>query len=148
MGRTAGAWLVLLGVTLFAAQAAAAASVAPSAVPVSALGGIRPGSWRIRTLGSGGPARQRLCVADAAGLIQVRHGPIACTRFVIADNARDATVHYSCPGAGWGRTSLRIDSDLLVQIETQGIADNAPFAFKAEARRTGSCGQARAPAVR
>jgi len=58
---------------------------------------------------------------------------------VIKDDSDRATVHYTCPGLGWGRTSLLVETPRLVRINSQGIAGRAPFAFDAEARRTGEC---------
>jgi hypothetical protein len=49
------------------------------------------------------------------------------------------TVQYTCRGRGFGRTHIRRETDRLVQIDTQGIADSRPFAFSVEARRTGDC---------
>ena len=43
-------------------------------------------------------------------------------------------------GRGYGRTSIRLETDRLVQIRTQGIADGLPFEYSAEARRVGDCG--------
>jgi hypothetical protein len=49
-------------------------------------------------------------------------------------------VHYTCPGAGHGRTTVRVETPRLVQIESQGMARNEPFAIRLEGRRTGNCG--------
>ncbi len=119
--------------------AGCAVLLAAAAVPSpGALDTLQPGMWQIRTLGAVKSERS-LCVADPAALVRLRHGTAACTQLVISNTSREATVHYSCPGAGWGRTSLRLESPVQATIDTQGIAENAPFAFKAEARRTGSC---------
>lgn len=122
-----------------AASPATRAAEPPRTAP--ALAFVRPGLWQV-TSDEAGVAPRRLCVEDAAALVQVRHGDGACSRLVIASGERDATVHYSCPGAGWGRTSLRVEGAETVRIDTQGIADSAPFAFRAEARRAGACGAA------
>ena len=42
-------------------------------------------------------------------------------------------MHYTCPGAGHGRTSIRSETNRLVQIDTQGIADGKPFSQAIEA---------------
>jgi hypothetical protein len=65
---------------------------------------------------------------------------VACSRLVIENERTSATVHYSCPGAGWGRTTLRITTPRSARIDTQGIAANAPFDVSVDARRTGDCG--------
>ena len=110
---------------------------AASASP-AALSPLRPGLWTLRQAGAG-QMPQRLCVSDPAQFIQVRHQGNVCSRLVLADQGHDATIHYSCPGAGWGRTELRVESATSLRIDTQGIADNAPFAYRAEARRDGDC---------
>lgn len=133
-GRALGRALFML--------AAAVAIAAPAATdvrsPLFALAMLQQGLWQLR--GEGEPTRT-ICVADPYALIQLRHKATACARLVIANQKSTATVHYSCPGAGWGRTTLRVETPRLATIDTQGIADNAPFAFKAEARRIGSCGE-------
>lgn len=119
--------------------AAIAQAPAEPAVP-AALSGLQPGNWRLRMLeGSAGAARD-ICIADPRLLLQIRHGAAACERFVVADEAKVATVSYTCGGTASGRTSLRLAEHGVVRIDSQGIADNAPFAFVAEAQRTGACG--------
>ncbi len=115
-----------------------AATPRPAPAPLAAL---QPGLWQIRMLGAG-PQRE-LCLADPTALVQLRHGAASCTRLVISSFGHDATIHYSCPGSGWGRTSVYVESPDQVSIDSQGIAENAPFAFKAEAKRTGRCTRAR-----
>lgn len=113
------------------------AAVAASPRP-AVLDDIRPGLWEIAADGPGASPR-RLCVDAAEALVQIAHPGAACSRLVVADAEHRATVHYSCPGAGWGRTSLRVGADGDVAIDTQGIAANAPFAWAATARRAGDC---------
>lgn len=103
---------------------------------LNALTALAPGQWELSIAGE---APRRMCVASPEALLQIRHRDSACTRLVIADAKASATVHYSCPGAGWGRTTLRVSTPGAVRIATQGIADNAPFDFEATARRTGDC---------
>ena len=67
---------------------------------------------------------------------------------VIGSDAGGATIHYSCPGAGWGRTTIKVSTPRAVSIDTQGIADNAPFAFTSQARRVGECGKVAPEPVR
>ena len=120
---------------IFAASALAATSeVRP---PLSALAMLQPGLWQLKTEGE---APRNICIADPYALIQLRHRANACGRLVIANEKSSATIHYSCPGAGWGRTTIRAETPRLARIDTQGIADNEPFAFTAEARRLGPCG--------
>lgn len=118
----------------------------PAQAPVlPALSLVQPGQWALKARDAA--ENRSICVADPRALLQVRHNGFSCNRFVIASNAKDATVHYSCPGAGYGRTTLRVETPRLVQIESQGIADQEPFAVTFEARRVGECG-ARTSALR
>ena len=43
------------------------------------------------------------------------------------------TVNYVCPGMGRGRTILRVETPRLVQIDSQGLHNGAPFALRAQA---------------
>ena len=130
------------GLLLGAAVLVLAATAAPHPTP-SALDTLQPGLWQIRMLGNGGGPARQLCLADPVALVQLRHGAAICTRLVISSAGHDTTVHYSCPGGGWGRTSVYVESPDQVSIDSQGIAENAPFSFKAEAKRSGSCGAIR-----
>lgn len=125
-------FVLTLGV---AAAASAAATEERTSLPALAM--LQPGLWQLRAEGE---PTLNVCVADPYALIQLRHKAGGCTRLVIANEKASATVHYSCPGAGWGRTTLRAETPRLARIDTQGIAENAPFAFVAEARRIGPCG--------
>jgi hypothetical protein len=117
--------------------AALTSAAAAQAQPVlNAMTAIQPGQWQLSIEGKPGKA---MCVADPEALFQIRHRASACSRLVIADEKSSATVHYSCPGAGWGRTTLRVSTPTSVRISTQGIADNAPFDDTAVAKRTGEC---------
>jgi hypothetical protein len=110
------------------------------------LARLQPGLWNVRMLeGSTEPARD-ICLGDPRILVQLRHGGASCSLFVAADAPRMATISYTCPGTGSGRTSLRLGASGLLRIDSQGIADQAPFAFVAEARRTGACPAAPAAA--
>ncbi len=125
----AGAFLVL-GVSVGAAPAQA-----PSLI---ALNGVERGQWQLREVG--GTSRS-VCIADAATLIQLRSRSANCSRFVIENTPSSATVHYTCPGVGHGRTTIAVETPRLMRIDSQGIDGGAPFAVDIEARRTGPCGQ-------
>ncbi|GGD62772.1 hypothetical protein GCM10011411_23800 [Aurantiacibacter arachoides] len=58
---------------------------------------------------------------------------------MVRDGPREVTVQYTCRGNGYGRTTIRRESDTLVQIRSQGIEGGAPFSIDGEARRTGGC---------
>lgn len=108
----------------------------PGAMP--ALSMIQPGQWLLKSR-TGATANRLVCVSDVRALLQVEHGSAICNRFVIANTPRETTVHYTCPGSGHGRTTIKVETPRLIQIETQGIARQAPFAVEFEGRRTGDC---------
>ena len=102
------------------------------------LSELERGSWEIRTREAGGRT-ERICLRDARRLIQLRHPADTCETVVVRDTPGEVTVQYTCRGKGYGRTEIRRESNRLVQIDSQGIADGLPFAFAAEARRVGDC---------
>ena len=122
-----------------AAFALAAATAVPAQAPsLAMLDGLEKGSWQLRERGSD-TLLQTVCVGDARRMIQIQHPRANCSRYIIEDTPKSVTVHYTCPGAGHGRTSIRSETNRLVQIDTQGIADGKPFSQAIEARRAGSC---------
>ncbi|TKD51276.1 DUF3617 domain-containing protein [Sphingomonas baiyangensis] len=113
-----------------------ASAQAPS---LRALAQIEPGRWQLRDMDDG--TSRSMCVTDPRTLLQLRHATAgSCSRFVIEDAPRLSTVHYTCAGAGHGRTSITIETPRLIRITTQGLAGGLPFETRIEARRTGSCG--------
>jgi hypothetical protein len=125
-----------LGLTIAISTAAAATGAANK---VTALSRLEPGLWQLRDLDAPKAAQQSVCVADPILLMQLRHRTAPCTRLVIAEGEREAIVHYTCPASGYGQTALRVETPRLAQIDTQGIIENRPFAYRAEARRVGPC---------
>jgi hypothetical protein len=114
------------------------------AVPVLAqgdglamLGTLSKGEWTIKQRGVA--ADRKVCVRSGTELIQIVHRENGCSRFVVEDSAARVTVQYTCPGNGYGRTSIRRETGTLVQVESQGIHGGMPFEITAEARRTGAC---------
>jgi hypothetical protein len=127
--------LVALGaITLVAAPA-----LTQGRGPLPALAKLEPGLWKLRDLGGGRAQIAPICVSDPNVLIQVRHRNSHCGQLVVSSDARSATVQYTCQSGGFGRTTLLAETPRLAQIDTQGIADNIPFAYRLEARRIGSC---------
>ncbi len=124
----------LVGTGLLAMSAVATAQGPRLAV----LDAITPGSWTLHETGTTGPDRA-ICVTDANALVQIHHAATACSRFVVAEGPRSATVHYTCPGQGHGRTTITVEGSSLIRIQTQGIAGGAPFDVDYEARRGGAC---------
>lgn len=124
---------------LLGASALAGATAVPAQAPsLVMLDGLEKGSWQLRERGSDG-VLQTVCVGDARRMIQIQHPRANCSRYIIEDTPKSVTVHYTCPGAGHGRTSIRSETNRLVQIDTQGIADGKPFSQAIEARRAGPC---------
>lgn len=101
------------------------------------LASLTKGEWTIKHR-DGSPDR-KICVRSGQELIQLMHRESGCSQFVIEDGTTKVTVQYTCPGNGYGRTSIRRETPALVQLESQGIHDGLPFQVAAEARRTGRC---------
>ena len=136
------AHMAVLSLVLAASQAMSAPAVAPSAaasapMSLAALKQLEAGLWQIDVKGH--PPRL-MCITDPIVLVQVEHDQPGCSRFVIANEAKSSTVHYSCQRAGWGRTTIRVETPRVATIMTQGIARNAPFDYAVQARRVGGCG--------
>ncbi len=101
------------------------------------LARLEAGQWELR--GSGNARIAAICLGNPILLTQPRHGAAACSRDVVAADSDSMTVNYSCPGLGRGRTTIRIETPRLVQIDSQGLDHGMPFALRAEARRVGPC---------
>lgn len=125
--------LVALGIS-FTALTVPAEAQAPG---LAMLDRLQAGEWEIRYR-DGAPTR-RLCVRSGRDLIQLRHREPNCNRFVVEDGDSEVTVQYTCRGNGYGRTNIRRESNILVQLESQGIEGGLPFSITAEGRRVGAC---------
>lgn len=128
----------LAGGSLFAFIAFAGPTLAAQRPSLAMLDSLQPGQWEVRDRDLAG-GRSRICIESGRRLIQIRHMREACRSFTVQDTADAVTVHYTCPGNGYGQTSVRFESAQLVQLETQGIAQGLPFNFRAEVRRVGAC---------
>lgn len=118
---------------------AVAGPVFALAVPkLEALARLEPGRWQLRDA-EGAAARSICLAADRAALVQLEHEGASCGAEVLASEAGAATVEYTCPGRGFGRTSIRVETPRLARIDTQGFADGRPFAYRVEARKIGAC---------
>lgn len=127
----------ILGATIATGLFAVAA---PAQAPSFAmLGTLEKGQWSLTERGSSAPAKS-VCLGDATQLLQLEHKGAQCSRYSIRDTAGEVTVHYTCGRQGHGRTTVRKETPRLVQIDTQGINNGAPFSYGYEARRVGSCG--------
>jgi hypothetical protein len=101
------------------------------------LDDLSKGEWTLRY--RDGSSIRKVCLRKGDELIQLQHSDANCSRFVVDDKANSVTVQYTCRGNGYGRTSIRRETNSLIQIESQGIEGGLPFEFQAEARRTGAC---------
>lgn len=135
MGR--GALWGLIAVAAAAGVAAVPALAVAQGEGLAMLGTLTKGEWTIKQ--RGGAADRKICVRSGTELIQLVHRDSGCSQFVVEDGAARVTVQYTCPGNGYGRTSIRRETPGLVQLESQGIQGGMPFQMTAEARRTGSC---------
>lgn len=115
----------------------AGSALAAQGDALAMLAKLPRGQWAVASR-DGGPSRT-LCLGNPAQLVQLRHGGSSCSRFVVEDAPDKVTVQYTCRGNGYGRTTIRKETNTLVQIESQGIEGGLPFQFKAEARHTGAC---------
>jgi hypothetical protein len=128
LGRTAALAATLFSLSAFALQDNR-----------STMDRLEPGRWEVRRFA--GNSLGTICLGDPTLLGQVQHRGARCDREVMSSssNGRLVTVQYSCRGTGSGRTSLRVETPRLVQIDSQGLDRGTPFAIRAEARRVGPC---------
>lgn len=103
----------------------------------SVLSQIQSGLWEMSDQ-RGAPAI-RMCVPQPPLLAQVEHRSAECTRTVLRDDSASALIEYSCGAAGFGHSKITMLTPRSVRIETQGIADHAPFGYVVHARRVGNC---------
>ncbi|KLI65256.1 DUF3617 domain-containing protein [Aurantiacibacter marinus] len=101
------------------------------------LDSLARGSWALEM--RGGDASQRICVRTGREFIQLRHRQPGCEQFVVQDGPTQVTVQYTCRGNGYGRTTIRKESNSLIQVRSQGIQGGSPFSLEGEARRVGNC---------
>jgi hypothetical protein len=129
---------LLLAVLIGGACVGAAGPALSQKNELSMLDQLDRGSWELRRYGDGEPARS-LCLDSGRKLIQLQHPGLSCSSVIVEDMPNAVTVQYTCPGRGYGRTHVRRETNSLVQIDSQGIANGRPFVFAAEGRRVGSC---------
>lgn len=134
-----GRALVALGALI----AAATPAVPQARERLPALAKLQPGLYQLRQVEGPRGATRSICLGSPDRLIQLEHRGAPCSQVVVGNTAGEATVHYTCPAGGYGRTSIRVETPRLAQIDTQGISGNRPFAYRAEARRVGACSRGR-----
>lgn len=111
---------------------------AADAPAIQAFARIQPGGWILHAFDRSVPD-QKICIDDAYDLIQLRHPGATCSRFVLTNDPTTATVHYTCNGAGYGRTTIKVETGQLIRVESQGLVNQSPFQVSMEGRRTGAC---------
>ncbi len=114
-----------------------AGTAAPAQAPV-ALAPLETGLWELRDLETSAPPA-RLCISNLLQLLQPVQPEPLCRHFIAENEGSRATVAYDCAARGRGRTSLRVETPRLLQIDSQGVADGRPFDMRYEARRLGAC---------
>lgn len=134
-GRHALAAALLMAALRMVADGPAVHAAVPSAHLAK---GLEAGEWELRGRGEDSAVR-KLCVAHLNQLLQSRHAGNSCKSFTVSDTPRRLVVTYQCGAAGNGRTELRIETPRLVQIQSQGMDDGAPFSFASEGRWLGAC---------
>ena len=117
---------------------ALAATSALAATRPSALAQAKPGQWELSGLPSS-KAPVRSCVADLKQLLTLEHRSGRCKETVLSDDGTQMKVQFSCPGGGFGTTSVRVITPRSLRIETQGIASKSPYGYLVQARRIGEC---------
>jgi hypothetical protein len=122
-----------------AALLALAAPVSSQQGRVAAVAKLQRGLWQLRDADTGAVRGAPICVGNPKSLFQIEHRGMPCSHLLVSQDERSATVHYTCPAAGFGQTLLKVETPRLAQIDTQGIVDGAPFAHRLEARYVGSC---------
>ncbi len=131
-----------LAAAAFAVLFASAGAVAVTAgADAPLLDSLERGMWQLRAVPGGSPniPVSKICLSSPARLIQMQHGNASCEQYVVRSTPNSVTVSYSCKGQGQGLTTVRKESGKLLQIQTQGIRNNAPFSFAIEARYSGAC---------
>lgn len=126
-------------IVLAAGFAALSAPVLGQRTALAMLDRLESGQWELRMRDKSGNV-DSICLHNGRQLIQLRHPARNCHRLIVMDTDTDVIVQYTCPGSGYGRTHIRRETDRLVQLDSQGIANGSPFAFASEARRVGDCG--------
>ena len=127
--------------TLIVAGIAAAAvpAYAVATISVGALRKLESGRWQVRELDAA-VAPTTVCLGDPRQLVQFEHrGTARCSSQILDSSEATATVQYSCAGRGYGHSSIRVQTPRTVRIDTQGLSNGRPFAYRLEASRVGAC---------
>ncbi len=104
------------------------------------LTNLEPGRWTLRAIGGASVPVNQLCVSNPRVLAQIEHrGNGQCSHLLVRSSPTSVTISYSCKGAGQGLTTIRKETDRLIQVQSQGISNGAPFSFSVEGRHSGVC---------
>lgn len=103
-----------------------------------ALAKLERGRWVVRSA-TNTRLERSICLGDSALLFQVEHGGTDCAREWVAAGEGGASVRYTCPGHGFGHTSVRIETSKVAVIDTRGFVDGRPFSYRATARKVSDC---------
>ena len=125
---------ILLGLTAIATLSGAALAAGQA----FSLQTLEKGQWTLRDKDDDFKPVRRVCLGDPQALVQLRQPGQQCRIKRLSGDAREAVFAYRCKGAS-GNTTIRRETDRLVQIRSQGLDRGAPFAFDYEARKTGRC---------
>lgn len=123
-----------LGLAGLVAVAAPVFAFALSDLPAFAQ--LERGRWQLRDAAGGS---RSICLGDPTAFVQLEHSGVSCEQEILASEKGAATVQYSCSGHGYGHTSIRVETPRLARIDTQGLVDGRPFAYRSEAHKTGTC---------
>ena len=104
---------------------------------IEALAKLERGRWHLKD--SEGRIIRSVCIGDPIALLQVEHEDAVCGSELISGGPNGGTLQYSCPGHGFGHSRVRVETARLARIDTQGVLDGRPFAYRAEARKVGPC---------
>lgn len=126
-----------IGAVSFALTSATIAVCTLLAAPSTALTRVSPGVWQLQEVD--GPGRRRICATDTSRLLRLRESGTGCSRYVQDSDSRSMTASYTCRGGSWGRSVLTVHDAASIKLETQGIADGAPFAVNYDGKLIGSC---------
>ena len=126
------------GLVVLALAGAASVAFADPAGGPKAFSTLEAGLWEIKGVGSD-MSVHKLCVSDMRQLLQPLQIQPMCKQFIAEDAADYVTASFDCAAQGQGRTSVRVETSRLVQIDSQGISGGRPFAARMEGRRVGLC---------
>lgn len=103
------------------------------------LSSLKNGLWQFKEPARGNNIVDAICVGDVTKFVKIKNKDDVCTLKVLRSQGNSVTYDYSCNGKGKGRTIIRKETNGLVQIHSQGIANGELFDFKLEARYAGRC---------